>query len=245
MTIDKVLSKNFKENPIINYDIFINNIYPYINNLYLNNKDKNKRIIEIFKEDIKKYIIQTFGKNYQEDLYYDEDLPKEYAFFGIGFYDNIDKSNEDMNNHVGIELQAKNKKSDVDEFEDIKYNEDEIANYYFGIKIWLDNTNLIKNNLKCIKYHFKKKLNNNNIKIHYFDINKIQEPYFGAGKIECRFKITYKFDKTNDDWKQFKKILIDEKFILNMDEHNRDNILKDEINILKNIFLDKILSIFN
>jgi hypothetical protein len=222
MTIDKILSKNFKENPMIHYDIFINNIFPFINNLYLNNNEKNKRIIEIFKNDMKKYIIETFGKNYHKAVFYDEILPKKYVYIGIGFFNNI----EEMFNSLDIGLQSKNTKINID---DIIYNEDEISNYHFNIKIWLYNSNLIKNNLKCIKNYFKKKLNNN-FKLLYFNIDKIQESYFGADKIECHFKINYTFDKINNDWTQFKKILIEKK--------NKEN------NILKNIFLNKILNIF-
>ena len=105
----------------------------------------------------------------------------------------------------------------------------------------MNNINLIKNSVKSIKYYFKKKLNKifNNVTPFYIDINKIQKPYFGAGNIECHFKINYKFDKLSDEWKQFKKILIEENFY----KRNIDNTI--EINILKNIFLDKILSIFN
>ena len=49
MTIDKVICQDFKSNPIIDYDIFINNILPYINNIYLNNKEKNKRLLKYLK----------------------------------------------------------------------------------------------------------------------------------------------------------------------------------------------------
>lgn len=79
----------------------------------------------------------------------------------------------------------------------------------------------------------------NNTKLTYFEIDKPKEHCVGSGQINFIFNIEYKFDKTNDEWKQFKKILIDKNF----NKENIDN--TKEINILKNIFLDKILSIFN
>ena len=242
MTIDKILSKNFKENPIINYDIFLNNIYPYITNLYLNNTEKNKRIIEIFKNDMKKYTIEAFGKNYQQQDFWDIDASKEEDYYGIEFVDFDYDEDEDVNNSIIIGLQAKTKKFNIDALEAIKYNEDEIEKYHLEIQIWLKNINLTNNSIKIIKNYLKNKLNkknkDNNTQLTYFNLDKMTEGYVGAGHIRCVLYIQHKFDKKNDDWKQFQKILID----ANFNKENIDN--SKEIEILKKIFLDKILNLF-
>lgn len=240
MTIDKVICRDFKSNPIINYDIFMNHILPYIDNIYLNNKEKNKRIVEIFKNDTKKYIIEAFGKNYQYEDFYDE-YPKEDHYYGIRFLDTDIDEDHDVNNDITIGIQSKTKKNDIDELENIIYNENEISCYHLEIRIWLKNNNLTNNSIKILKNYLKSKLNKkiNNTKLTYFEIDKLEKHYAGGGQIICTLNIEYKFDKLSDEWKQFKKILIEENFL----KRNIDNTI--EINILKNIFLDKILSIFN
>lgn len=249
MTIDKVICKDFKSNPIIDYGIFINHILPYINNIYLNNKEKNKRLLSIFKNDTKKYITEAFGKGYQPQSLCDE----EDSYYGIGFLDSAIDEDHDVYNSITITIQSKLKQTDIDVMEDIIYNENKINCYHLELLIWSKNTNLTNNSIKIFKNYLKNKLNkkSNNTILTYFAINKLEEQFFGSGQLQYMCNIQHTFDKTNDEWKQFKNILIEQNF--NKDashctkdiQNNLKNICNKEINILKNIFLDKILSIFN
>jgi hypothetical protein len=164
----------------------------------------------------------------------------------------------DVNNDITIGIQAKTKKFTIDALEATKYNEDEIARYYLETRIWLKNKNLTNNSIKTIKNYLKNKLNkkikdDNSIQLTYFNLDKMEEGYVGAGYIRCVLYMLYKFDKNSNDWKQFKKILIDKNFnkedisqqpeTCNKETCNKETCNK-EISILKNIFLDKILNIF-
>ena len=201
MTIDKVICKNFKINPIINYDIFAHHILPYINNVNLNKREYYKLLLIIFKNNMKNHIIKIFGKNYQQQCFNN--------YNGICFVDTVDKY-EDMFNIIIIAI-----------------NKEVIDSYYLELIFWFEN----KLSCKNIKKYLKKTVNN-------FELIKDKE-----GKY---IKIEYKLKNDDDKYKQFQKILMDKNFnkkIYNVEEHIIIQ-CKTEIDILKSIFLDKILNIF-
>ena len=250
MTIDKVICKNLETNPIVNYGIFMNSILPFINNIYLNNKEKVKKLLQ---NSIKK----TFEKSRAEYTHTSDFM---YRYDGMSICNLIgDTQVDDIN--IGLTCE------DIIRYEliDIILKNDESLRYYFETDIvvndkWLTNDDL--NNY----INTKKKIGTKNL---YYTIdndgywNGVKYTYRpNENKNENENENKYPFvigltlideiDKTSDEWIRFKKIIIEENFKKKVsdcdDEETRDNLINihnEEMNFLKKMFLDRLLDVFN
>jgi hypothetical protein len=249
MTIDKVICKNLETNPIpiVGYDIFMNSILPFINNIYLNKTEKVKNLLQ---NSIKKAFEKPRKKYTRANIFTCE-------YEGLRICNLIDdKQIDDIN--IGLMYQ--------DNIHYIRYDlidliqkDDECMRYCFKIDIvvndkWLSNDDL-KNHLntkekigtKKLYYYIDNDGHWNGIKYN-FNINERKSKYPPVIDIT----LTDEIDKTSDEWIRFKKIIIEENFKKKVsdcdDEETRDNLINihnEEMNFLKKMFLDRLLDVFN
>jgi hypothetical protein len=245
MTIDKVICKNFKVNFIIDYAIFINNILPYINNIYLNQKEKKKYLCN----KLKKLIIFNIEKLGNDDNifvqnYLELDGPISINF-SIMHYDMRKKLNSIQNdNQYSIIISFEDiSDEELITYDAINKNIMYITNYIITFSLSINSTFLecdsdkiyrlyLKYLNKLCEFNNNKFLSKNGINMEIVD-----------GMIYIDLRINYKFDKDDILWENMQKIFDFDKYTTNrLANFKNNNIIKNNIKFIKKNFIDYILN---